>query len=71
MLAHAGDGAFQVRRQNVHLPEALLLLAGLIEKAVDRLGLNPARTGARSAGRGSLGKSARYLDQSLGQATIS
>ena len=75
MLAHAGEGAFQVRRQNVLPPEALLLLAGLIEKAVGRLGLNPARTGARtgarSAGRGSLGKSARYLDQSLGQATIS
>jgi hypothetical protein len=71
MLAHAGDGASQVRRQNVLPPEALLLLAGLIEKAVGRLGLNPARAGARSAGCGSLGKSARYLDQSLGQATIS
>lgn len=32
MLAHAGDGAFQVRRQDVLPPEALLLLAGLIEK---------------------------------------
>ena len=75
MLAHSDDGAVHVRCQDVFPSEILLLLAGLIEKAVDRLGLNPARTGARtgarSAGRGSLGKSARYLDQSLGQATIS
>jgi hypothetical protein len=71
MLAHASNGAFQVRRQDVFPPESLLFLAGLIKKAVGCLGFDPARTGARDARRRLGGKSARHMDQPLGQTTVS
>ncbi len=71
MLAHSVDGAVHVRCQDVFPPEILLLLAGLIEKAVDRLRFGPARTGARDTRRGFVGKIARDLDQSIGQTTVS
>jgi hypothetical protein len=48
-LAPAVEGAFQVRRQEVFPLESLFLLAGLIEKAVSGLRLQPARTGARNS----------------------
>jgi hypothetical protein len=71
MLAHPGLRALHVRRQDRFPPEGLLLLAGLIEKTVDRLHFGPARTGTRDTRRRFVGKITRDLDPPMGQRTVS
>ena len=58
----AAEGAVHMGCQEVFPPKPLFLLDRLIEKAVRRQRLAPARTGARKAGRGLLGQFGLPLD---------
>jgi hypothetical protein len=66
VLAHAGFGALDVRGQHIFPPQPLLLIAGLVKKAVGRLGPDAIGAGARDARRGLVGKVRCNFDQPLG-----